>query len=208
MRLVLLYHGEIAGAAGLCIGRTDPSLSDAGRHAMEAMAQQWPYPAPDALICSSRRRAHLAIAPFARRFGRLPRVDARLDEQDFGDWDGRAWAELADPAGPHMRDWLQDWVNHPPTGGESFRAVDERVSEWLDHVRGEHGNDALVLVSTHAGPIRAMLCHALQIPLAHALQLDLAPASATALRQRRERFELSYFNASRFEASLFGDDLP
>jgi broad specificity phosphatase PhoE len=206
MRLVLLYHGRADGAEGRCIGATDLALSAAGRQAMAALAADWPYPLPQALIASSRKRAHAALAPFARRFGRLPQVEPRLDELDFGQWDGRPWAELQRQHPEAMKRWLADWVNHAPPGGESFALLARRVEHWLAELLADHGDDDLVLVSAHAGPIRALVCHALDVPLHHALQLQLAPGHVGALQRRRGRFELSYFNASRFEASLFGDD--
>jgi broad specificity phosphatase PhoE len=206
MRLVLLYHGRIDGAEGRCIGSTDLALAPAGRRAMAALAASWPYPAPQALICSSRKRAHAALAPFARRFGRLPQVEPRLDELDFGAWDGQSWAQLQREQPEALRHWLSDWVNHAPPSGESFAILAARVEDWLADAVAAHGEDDLLLVSAHAGPIRALVCHALDVPLHHALQLQLAPGHVSALQRRRGRFELSYFNASRFEASLFGDD--
>lgn len=206
MRLVLLYHGETDGAAGRRIGATDLLLSAAGRRAMEALAADWPYPTPQALIASSRKRAHAALAPFARRFGRLPQVEPRLDELDFGDWDGALWSELQREQPDAMRRWLADWVNHAPPQGESFAALAHRVIGWLDDVLAERSPDDLLLISTHAGPIRALICHALEVPLYHALLLKLTPGHISALKRQRGRFELSYFNASRFEASLFGDE--
>lgn len=208
MRLVLLYHGHAEGAEGRCIGRTDLRLSAVGRRDMDELAGHWPYPTPQALIASSRKRAHAALAPFARRFGRLPQVEPRLDEQDFGQWDGEPWARLHQEQAPTTRRWLSDWVNHAPPGGESFAMLAGRVEDWLRQAMAERGEDDLLLVSAHAGPIRALVCHALEAPLHHALLLKLTPGHVSALKQRRGRFELSYFNASRFEACLFGDDFP
>lgn len=206
MRLVLLYHGDIENGAGRCIGMTDVPLAASGRRAMEQLAAAWPYPAPAALVSSSRKRAHAALSPFARRFGRLPMVDPRLDEQDFGEWDGQFWATLHSREPETTQRWLSDWVNHAPPGGESFAMLARRTGDWLDQLMQSQDDDALILVSAHAGPIRALVCHALEVPLYHALLLKLTPGHVSALKQRRGRFELSYFNASRFEASLFGDD--
>ena len=206
MRLVLLYHGQADGAAGRCIGATDLGLSATGRQAMAALAADWPYAVPQALIASSRKRAHAALAPFARRFGRLPQVEPRLDELDFGHWDGQAWADLQREHPDAIKRWLADWVNNAPPGGESFALLARRVEDWLADLLVAYGDDDLVLVSAHAGPIRALVCQALDVPLHHALQLQLAPGHVSALERRRGRFELSYFNASRFEANLFGDD--
>lgn len=205
MRLILLYHGETDDSAGRCIGRTEVPLSPAGRRRMEDLAAQWPYPPPAALIASSRQRSYAALTPFARRFGRLPQVDARLDEQDFGAWDGQLWSRLYEDRGTDVREWINDWAGRPPPDGESFEQMARRCVAWLDALVTHGPDDEAILVASHAGPIRALACHALAIPLQHALLLRLDHGHAAAFRRHHGRFELCYWNASRFEASLFGE---
>lgn len=206
MRLVLLYHGEAEGAAGRCIGRTDLPLSVHARRRAGQLADAWPYPPASLLVASSLQRSRAMIEPFARRFGRLPRVEPRLDEMDFGSWEGELWSRLHDSRPADVHAWLADWVGHAPAGGECFAKVAERAGHWLAQTEAEQGDDGLVLVAGHAGPIRALLCLALGLPLQHALRLALGHGRASALRQRHGRYELSYCNASRFEASLSGED--
>lgn len=205
MRLILLYHGDTDDSAGRCIGRTEVPLSPVGRRRMEELATHWPYPPPSALIASSRQRSFASLTPFARRFGRLPRVDARLDEQDFGAWDGQLWARLYEDRGTDVRDWINDWVGQAPPDGESFEQMAARCANWLDALVADSADDDLVLVASHAGPIRALACHALAIPLQHALLLRLDHGHIGAFNRQRGRFELCYWNASRFEACSFGD---
>ena len=205
MRLVLLYHGDTDDSAGRCIGRSEVPLSRDGRRRMEELAAHWPYPPPTALVASARQRSYASLAPFARRFGRLPQVDARLDEQDFGAWDGQHWARLYEDHDDDVRDWLNDWSGQPPPDGESFGQMAQRCVDWLDEVVATTSDDALLLVASHAGPIRALACHALAIPLQHALLLRLDHGQVSALQRRRGRFELCYWKASQFEAGLFGD---
>jgi broad specificity phosphatase PhoE len=205
MRLVLLYHGDTAGSGGRCIGRSEVPLSASGRQQMETLASAWTYPAPTLLVASSRQRSYAALAPFARRFGRLPQVDARLDEQDFGDWDGEPWSLLHGRGDHGLQQWLADWSGQAPPGGESFAQMAQRCGGWLDETVASTGDDDLLLVASHAGPLRALACHALSIPLQHALLLRMDHAHVSAMRRRRGRFELCYWNASHFEAGLFGD---
>lgn len=205
MRLVLLYHGEPEGAAGRCIGRTDLPLSAQGQRQAQRLADAWPYPPATCLAGSGLRRSRAMLEPFARRFGRLPRIDTRLDEMDFGAWEGELWSRLQQVRAADVHAWLADWVGHAPAGGECFAEVAARAGEWLAETEAREGPRGLVLVAGHAGPIRALLCLALGLPLQHALRLVLDHGRASALRQRHGRYELSYCNASRFEASLSGE---
>lgn len=205
MRLVLLYHGDTGDSAGRCIGRTEVPLTAAARRRMEELAAHWPYPPPTALIASPRQRSYATLAPFARRFGRLPQVDARLNEQDFGDWDGQPWAHLSAGGDAELREWIGDWAHRSPPGGESFVHMAARSVDWLRETAARATEEDLLLVASHAGPIRALACHALAIPFEHALRMRLDHGHVAAMRRMRGRFELCYWNASQFEACLFGD---
>ena len=120
MRLVLLYHGDTHDSAGRCIGRSEVPLSRDGRRRMEELAAHWPYPPPTALVASARQRSYASLAPFARRFGRLPQVDARLDEQDFGASYAQHSARLNADHDDDVRDRLNDSSGQPSPDAESF----------------------------------------------------------------------------------------
>lgn len=80
------------------------------------------------------------------------RTDARLWEQDFGLWEGMAFADLPDlgPLAP------PDLANFAPPQGESFAAVCARVWPALQNLgAGRH------IIVAHAGVIRAALALAL-----------------------------------------------
>jgi probable phosphoglycerate mutase len=78
------------------------------------------------------------------------RTDARLAEIDYGDWEGQLWRELphTDPEGFAAR--KADMWNWRPRGGESYRALSERVGRWLGAVVG----DAVVVA--HGGVMRVL----------------------------------------------------
>jgi len=74
---------------------------------------------------------------------------------------------------------LAAWESDPgaaPPGGESLQAVQGRVLALLQDVAAEHSGAGIVLVS-HVGPIKAILCAALQAPLTTARHLFLDPAT-------------------------------
>ena len=73
-------------------------------------------------------------------------IDPRLQEYDFGEWEGRNWPDIpraeSDP-------WIADMLNAAPPGGESFAALIARVRAAI--ADAEMGT----LFVCHAGPIRA-----------------------------------------------------
>jgi alpha-ribazole phosphatase len=85
-----------------------------------------------------------------------PLVDGRLAEMDFGDWEGRTWDEI----GPAALDaWAADVAGFAFPGGESAWILQRRALVWL----AEFAESEAVAV-THAGVMRVLLAHWLNLP--------------------------------------------
>ena len=77
-------------------------------------------------------------------------VDSRLQELDFGDWEGRRWQDIGrDP----VEAWQRALPDAAPPGGETLSAMAARCAAWLASL-DRHGPP--VLAVTHAGPIRVI----------------------------------------------------
>lgn len=153
-RVHLFRHGEVVGAGDRrCRGQADVPLSERGIAQSDAAASWYARtrPAPERVLSSDLQRC-LALA---RRFDPTVTGLPALREQDMGAWDGKTWAELteADPAGTSA--YWADYVDARPPGGESYRDVYERVARWWDAAELE----GRVVIVTHIGVIRALVCH-------------------------------------------------
>ena len=133
MPLTVMRHPPTAAAPGLCYGRHDPGLAPGWEARIDALA---PALAVRSIVTSP---AALGVAL---------QEDARLQELDFGAWEGRPWSGIpraeSDP-------WAEDPHRRAPPGGETFAALAARTARAL----AEAPPGALILC--HAGPIRAML---------------------------------------------------
>ncbi|HPW85022.1 MAG TPA: histidine phosphatase family protein, partial [Rhodoferax sp.] len=78
------------------------------------------------------------------------KIDLRLQEMDFGVWEGVAWGEIPSAS---MEAWTADFGNHRFGGAESANAVLQRVAQVWDAFRAA-GQPAVWI--THAGVIRAV----------------------------------------------------
>jgi broad specificity phosphatase PhoE len=78
-------------------------------------------------------------------------TDDRLREIGYGKWEGFTLAEMqaADPVFFAQR--LADKWRVAPVGGETYGAVQRRMREWYDHLRGD------VVVVAHGGTARALM---------------------------------------------------
>lgn len=123
----------------------------------------------------------------AREIGRRDQapvqIDDRLQELDFGSWEGRPWDQIP-RAG--LDRWAADLLDYAPGGGESLRMLWARVRQWREDLLGALAED-LVVVSHH-GPIRALAAQLAghppermftrRIPWGGVLSVDLQAAAA------------------------------
>jgi broad specificity phosphatase PhoE len=171
VRAHLFRHGEVAGSR-VCRGQYDAALSPRGDAQSEAAAAWFArtFPAPDVVVSSDLGRC-LALA---RRLSPAPVLAPALREQDMGRWDGRGWEALTveDPVGTTA--YWNDYVHARPPGGETYGECFARAAAWWD--AQDFGDQRIVLV-THIGVIRALVCHWLGMPPTEALRW--APAYAS-----------------------------
>ena len=104
-------------------------------------------------------------------------VTEALIEMNFGDWEGRTFAEVMDEF-PLEHDACFWDSAAAPSGGESPDDVLARVRPFLRDVARNHPGEDVVLVS-HVTPIKSILRHALCASgaLYRTLHLDLAGLS-------------------------------
>jgi broad specificity phosphatase PhoE/nicotinamide riboside kinase len=182
LALHLLRHGEVERFSERRVrGHIDEPASAEGVAQHQALAAWWArhHGAPDLLLCSDLARCADLGARLADATGAPLRLDARLREQSMGAWEGRSWEDLtrADPAG--VTAWWDGYANARAPGGESLADLARRV-EPLGRELAAGGARRVVLV-THIGVIRVLLCRALGLPLDQALRFAPAAASHTAL---------------------------
>ena len=168
----LLRHGEVAGGPRFR-GSTDDPLTVRGWYQMEASvleAGTW-----QAVVTSPLRRCIDFAQLLARRLTLPLTVDARLREIHFGQWEGRSAAEIADLDPDALAQFWHRPTQFTPPAAESFACFSRRVlAAWRElTLRPE----STLLVITHAGPIRVILCHTQCQPMAQLLKWDVGVAS-------------------------------
>jgi alpha-ribazole phosphatase len=171
--IVLLRHGE-TGQSGFR-GRLDDPLTLAGWEQMRRATHEARIPWQAVVSSPLVRCADFAHA-FAAERGLPVERDDRLAELDFGNWEGQD-AEALYRTQPEAlgRFWADPWTFTPPNG-EPLAAFEARVrAAWAD--LSERHADQHVLVVTHGGVIRLLLC--LARGLAHSELLRLAVPHAS-----------------------------
>jgi broad specificity phosphatase PhoE len=180
-RVILVRHGETqANRERRFIGRYNDVLTEVGQVQAGQLADSLALLPVAALYTSPLQRASDTARPIAARHGLDVQVEDALRECDFGLWDGLNRAEIVarSPGDAQLfAAWQRDTTITPP-GGESIYAMHMRVSAALEHLRRAHLDQTIVLVS-HVGPIKTLLCEALAMPTSSLFRffLDLASIS-------------------------------
>jgi probable phosphoglycerate mutase len=155
LRLDLIRHAKTAWNASHRIqGQTDTPLSAEGKR----MAARWadrlapiPY---DAILTSDLTRARQTAAAINEHRNLPVTEDARLREQDWGDWVGLQVCEIEGHICRPGQDYDLGWNFRPP-GGESRIEVRDRALAAL----GEYEGHARVLVVAHLGVLKTVCYH-------------------------------------------------
>jgi len=162
-------HPRAHGAQERCIGRTDlpvdrrrakrlaHRLRDAARR--HGLAREV-WTSPLARSC--------AVGRWLRRWGWRHRIDDRLAELHFGDWDGRPWSAIG---AAEVDTWVRAFAHHAPGGGESL----ERLTARALHFVADHADAPALLVVGHAGWMQALRWHAEQGRPPHAHEWPAPP---------------------------------
>lgn len=169
--LTLLRHGD-TGQHGYR-GQLDDALSATGWQQLRAAVNGSAW---DALVSSPLQRC----AAFARELAgerEVPlRLDPRLAEYHFGDWQGVPLATLAAEQGAALGRFWADPLAHPPPGAEQLTAFQARLVAALDATIAAPGAGRVLLI-THGGAIRLLRCLAEGRSLAEMANIEVAHAS-------------------------------
>jgi alpha-ribazole phosphatase len=177
MELWLIRHPKPDVPPGVCYGRTDVPAAPGEA---EAAAQRLltTLPALDRMRASPAARCRA----LARHLRTTAVEDARLLERHFGDWEGQAWDDIDRML---LSAWADDPWDFAPPGGESARAVWDRVGGAVLEETAQGGVAAWV---THQGVARAVAGALLGLRAAEWMSLTLGFGEAWRLVMRDGRW--------------------
>jgi broad specificity phosphatase PhoE len=183
VRLFLVRHAEALANPDLrYLGSRDDPLTELGRWQALQLADAFAAFSLAAVYTSPLTRALETASQLARRHHLPPIPDPRLVEAAMGTWEGLRRTEILarspEDAVHHQR-WETDPACGPP-GGESFADVQTRVLACVRELAERYSGSAVVVVS-HVGPIKALLCAAMDVPLTAARRMFLDSATVSVI---------------------------
>ncbi len=149
MKIALIRHGRTDwNAQGRVQGRVETSLSAEGRAHMAALAPPAGFEHVRAFVSPQRRARETAALLGIEN----PIVDARLREQNWGEWEGLTKAEMVARDGEDCLIRAGRGLAFRPPGGESSEELAARVHDFLV-ATGRSEADAVAVA--HMGVLRA-----------------------------------------------------
>jgi len=159
VELYLIRHTRPEVASGICYGQTDLSLADDYCAAIARLKQSVANVEFSYLYSSPLQRCQRLAKDL---FAETPRLDKRLMEINFGEWEMLAWDNIPKL---YLDQWAEDLVRFRPPQGESLFDLDRRVEEFYQALRRQHSVGDKIAIVCHAGVIRCLLSRLMQMPL-------------------------------------------
>lgn len=199
MRIFLIRHGETLWTATRRYqGTTNVPLTRGGIRQAKAIARALESERPTRLYTSTLRRARDTAARMARSLGLKPLIDSRLNEIDFGEWEGADYRILAQRSKKEFRAWREGRLKKPP-GGESIASLSRRIGEFLKEILDRYPEETLAIVS-HGGPIKMFLFKALNgfvrrtAPFPSVWSLRIDPGSISLIEGNQSLLQIVWTN--------------
>ncbi len=191
-RLYYLRHGQTTWNAdgNRYAGATDVPLTELGIQQAKQGSARIRDIEFDAVFCSGMSRA-LETAKLVLDGRDVPIVqDPRLNEMNYGTWEGKTHAEIVAEPDNHWHDWAADPdAVRPGERGELASELVARVTGFLFDVL-QPGRTVLAVAHHTTG--RLLIAHMLDMPLANYRRLQLDNASLS-MFERSERGDIWQF---------------
>lgn len=172
MNLHLIRHTSLDIPSGICYGQSDVDVSSNFAIERDALAEKLAHIQFDAVYASPLQRCTKLAQ--ALELGEI-KMDARLKELHFGDWEMQAWDSIPREI---FDGWAKDYANLPPPNGETFAQLHARARSFIEEV-SSHSRGKNIAVVTHGGVIRAVLAEVLNMPLKGLFRIVIDHASVT-----------------------------
>ncbi len=186
LRLYLVRHGVTDWNQDLRMqGHSDVPLNEEGRaQASRIAARLYALESPiDAVWSSDLSRARETAEAIAAPFGLPLTITPLLREIMLGEWEGMNQADIeARGEADLLRKYRSSPAGARPPGGETLEHAWERMMRARAEILAAHPRGHIAVVG-HGGTLRALLCAALDAPVASMLRFSLANTSLSVIEQ-------------------------
>jgi len=159
LKIYIVRHGETEeNIKKTYYGEIDCELTAKGIKQAELVRRKLKHINFDKVFCSEKKRAKDTLKRIYE--GEEFIVDSRLNERNFGIFEGKSYKQLQDLFKLEYDDWTKDWKQYSIENGESFEEVYHRVKSFMEELKRESVDN--ILICTHGGIIRTIYTYILE----------------------------------------------
>lgn len=182
LRLLLIRHGETEwNRLSRMQGQTDTCLSEAGEMQARALATRLRAEEIDTAYASDLQRAWRTAELATAGRGIAVRRDPVWREMSFGQWEGLTYDQVIQRDADLAERRLRNPAHVAPPEGEHLLDVQRRVLPAVERLRVQHDGQT-VLVATHGGTLRVLVCSLLGMDLNLAGRLQMNNCGISSIR--------------------------
>ena len=174
----LLRHGDVEGGRKYR-GQLDDPLSKLGWEQLRATTknkQNWQH-----IITSPLKRCAGFAEELAQTHSLPLQTESKFKEISFGLWEGKTAEQLLDIEPDNIEKYWNDPINTTPPQGENLLDFEKRVIDGWKNILSDFQGKHILLIS-HAGVMRMILCHILGMPLTELFKLDIGLAKVSRIQ--------------------------
>jgi broad specificity phosphatase PhoE len=187
--IFLLRHGATP-LTDRYVGASDIELSDKGKKEISSQGASISRHTFSTIFCSPLKRCV--------QTGELLKLsqdiiyDARLREIDFGKWEGKTFAGIVRTSPDLVNAWCRGESSFGFPEGEKLADFHKRIGDFADTVQSLPSGKVLII--THGGVIRHLICRFLNLPYHNYLYFKVECGKLTMIEVHSEGGILSALN--------------
>jgi alpha-ribazole phosphatase len=187
MDIYLVRHTKVGIGKEYCYGISDVELDENFDRDFAVVKEKLDKISFTRTYTSNLKRCRLLSEFIAQN---VLTEDALL-EMNLGDWELMKWSEIDQTL---LEAWMSDFVHVAPPNAENFMDFSMKSVLFFDKLASESQSSDVMLVVTHSGVIRSLVCHVLNMPLANAFNFEVDFGSVTKIEITDGWYKLKYLN--------------
>lgn len=159
------------------LGQSDIELNSVGNEQARQIGERLAAERIHAIFSSDLQRTQYTAEQIASHHKIDVQLDANLREAHFGIFEGLRYKDVIQ----EHKMMAERWFTHPeqpPTDGERFSQVTQRIFTFTDRILKEYPRKRLVVVG-HDGALRLLICTLLDMPASEYWRFNLDAGSLT-----------------------------
>ena len=193
-RILLVRHGDTElNSAERYWGRNDIKLSATGLRQAERLRERLAAERISTVYSSDLKRTLVTAEIIASRHRLRVITCAELREINFGQLEGLTFGEISQLYPEVANLWAERSPNLEYPGGESLTEFNDRVSNFVGRLE-KHAEEETVLIVSHSGVLRTLICQLLGMELRYRWQLRLDFASLSIVETYQDSAILHLLN--------------